>query len=76
MGGMANHADFQVQDLEDGHLSEKYDAGGFSSSVYADAAIDFIEEQNTDHPFFLYVAFTAPHDPRNPPEKYREHYYR
>ena len=76
MGGMANHADFQVQDLEDGHLSEKYDAGGFSSSVYADAAIDFIEEQNTDHPFFLYVAFTAPHDPRNPPEKYREHYYK
>ena len=27
-------------------------------------------------PFFCYVAFTAPHDPRNPPEPYREMYYR
>ena len=29
-----------------------------------------------DGPFFCYVAFTAPHDPRNPPEPYREMYYR
>ncbi len=75
MGGMANHADFQVQDLVDGKLTEKRDAGGFSSEVYANAAIDFLEKQDADNPFFLYVAFTAPHDPRNPPEKYREYYY-
>ncbi|QGJ70310.1 Choline-sulfatase [Planctomycetales bacterium 10988] len=75
MGGMANHADFQVQDLTDGTLSPKRDAGGFSSKVFADEAVDFIQSAGTDQPFFLYVAFMAPHDPRNPPRKYREMYY-
>lgn len=75
MGGMANHADFQVQDLVNGNLSSKRDAKGFSSTIFADEAVDFIENAKRDQPFFLYVAFMAPHDPRNPPEKYREIYY-
>ena len=75
MGGMANHADFQVQDLKDGVLSPKREAGGFSSTVFADDAIAYIEEVESDRPFFLYVAFMAPHDPRNPPEPYRQRYY-
>lgn len=75
MGGMADHSDFQVQDLTDGQLSPKRPAGGFSSSVFADEAVDFISGADTDQPFFLYVAFTAPHDPRNPPEEYRRMYY-
>jgi arylsulfatase A-like enzyme len=76
MGGMANHASFEVQDLVDGKLRPKRDAGGFSSSVFADAAVDFIQEADSEQPFFLYVAFMAPHDPRNPPEKYRKIYYK
>ena len=76
MGGMADHTSFKVQDYTDGKLGEKRDAGGFSSTVFADAAIDFIESSKEDDPFFLYVAFMAPHDPRNPPEKYREIYYK
>jgi arylsulfatase A-like enzyme len=75
MGGMANHADFQVQDLADGKLSPKREAGGFSSTVFADEAVKFIKNAKSDRPFFLYVAFMAPHDPRNPPEKYRNFYY-
>ncbi len=75
MGGMANHADFQVQDFADGKLSPKRDSGGFSSTVFADEAISFIDAAGTDRPFFLYVAFMAPHDPRNPPEPYRQRYY-
>ena len=75
MGGMANHADFQVQDLTDGELGPRRDAGGFSSTVFADEAVKFIKSTDGDQPFFLYVAFMAPHDPRNPPEKYREIYY-
>lgn len=75
MGGMANHADFQVQDLADGKLGAKRDAGGFSSTVFADEAVEFIQTAKNDQPFFLYVAFMAPHDPRNPPEKYRKIYY-
>ena len=75
MGGMANHADFQVQDLTNGELSPKRDAGGFSSSVFADEAVKFIQQAETERPFFLYVSFMAPHDPRNPPERYRKLYY-
>ncbi len=75
MGGMANHADFQVQDLTDGKLSPKRDAEAFSSTLFANEAVKFIHGAGTEQPFFLYVAFTAPHDPRNPPEKYRQMYY-
>ena len=76
MGGMADHADFQVQDLAGGELGPKRDAGGFSSTVFANEAISFIEDAEKGQPFFLYVAFMAPHDPRNPPEPYRKQYYR
>lgn len=75
LGGMANHADFQVQDLANGQLSPERDAGGFSSCVFADEAVKFIRSAGSKQPFFLYVAFTAPHDPRNPPEEYRQLYY-
>ena len=75
MGGMANHADFAVQDLKDGELGKERDAGGFSSTVFADEAVRYIQQAKGDKPFFLYVAFMAPHDPRNPPEKYRKMYY-
>lgn len=37
----------------------------FSSKVYADGAIQFLESTRSDErPFFAYVAFTSPHDPR------------
>ncbi|MGJ8726397.1 MAG: sulfatase-like hydrolase/transferase [Roseibacillus sp.] len=75
MGGMANHADFEVQDLTEGKLSEKRKAGDFSSTEFANEAVSFIESAESEEPFFLYVAFMAPHDPRNPPEKFREIYY-
>lgn len=38
----------------------------FSSKMFADATIRFLEKQQTeDKPFLAYVAFTSPHDPRN-----------
>ena len=41
---------------------------GYSSMLYADAAIDFLGEvRSADQPFFAYVSFTSPHDPRTPP---------
>ena len=40
----------------------------FSSVMYADAAIEFIRTLPTrGRPALIYVAFTAPHDPRTPP---------
>ena len=47
----------------------------FSSKMYADAAIRFLERQKDDkQPFLAYVAFTSPHDPRNQLPAYGQKY--
>ncbi|QQS46621.1 MAG: sulfatase-like hydrolase/transferase [Acidobacteriota bacterium] len=76
-GGMSDHTKVPVRDLgSDGKLTEVRTGGKLSSELFADAAIEFIDKQDGKKPFFAYVAFTAPHDPRQPPESYREMYYR
>jgi arylsulfatase A-like enzyme len=74
-GGMDDHTKVHVCDVENGKVSAKRTAAKFSSEEFADAAIGFLESHRGPDPFFCYVAFTAPHDPRNPPEKYRQMYY-
>jgi arylsulfatase A-like enzyme len=49
---------------------------GFSSELFADAAVEFLSNYGGEQPFYAYVAFTAPHDPRQPPVAYREMYYK
>jgi arylsulfatase A-like enzyme len=46
----------------------------FSSELFADAAINMIQSDQQDDPYLLYVAFTAPHDPRTPPQAYLDLY--
>lgn len=41
-----------------------------SSELYAEAAIDFIQKVDDQNPFMMYVAFQAPHDPRDVDQKY------
>jgi len=54
-------------------LSWKSDT--FSTKLYADAAIHFLESSEAKQkPFICYVAFTSPHDPRTPPSKYESLY--
>ncbi|MHA1697443.1 MAG: sulfatase-like hydrolase/transferase [Promethearchaeota archaeon] len=48
--------------------------GIHSSEFLADAAVKFIIEHEDKDPFFLYVSFLAPHDPRTMPEKYLNMY--
>jgi arylsulfatase A-like enzyme len=76
-GGMSDHTLVPVKDLgPDGKLTPVRTGGKFSSELFADAAIDFLETHDGQKPFFAYVAFTAPHDPRQPPEAYRRLYDR
>jgi len=75
-GGMADHTKVPVADVRNGVVGPTRTAAKFSSEEFADAAIEFLASAPTHQPFFCYVAFTAPHDPRNPPEAYRERYYR
>jgi arylsulfatase A-like enzyme len=76
-GGMSDHTKVPVRDLgPDGKLTNVRTGEKFSSELFADAAIEFLRSHDGKKPFFLYVAFTAPHDPRMPPLPYREAYYR
>jgi arylsulfatase A-like enzyme len=76
-GGMADHTKVPVCDLgPDGKLTKVRPGEKFSSELFADAAIEFLRRQDGKKPFFAYVAFTAPHDPRMPPVAFREMYYR
>jgi arylsulfatase A-like enzyme len=76
-GGMSDHTKVPVRDLgADGQLTTSRIETTFSSELFADAAIAFLREHEGPAPFFAYVAFTAPHDPRQPPLAYREPYYR
>ena len=45
-----------------------------SSDLFSGAAVEFIENYREDRPFFAYVAFTAPHDPRDTHPKFHELY--
>lgn len=72
IGGMSNHYSVPCRTLVDGKLSEPVKKG-FSTDLFADAAIGFLNSYakgNREKPFFCYVAFTAPHDPRSPREDY------
>jgi len=60
---------------EDDHYTN-YPDGQYSTDVYTDKAISFIEKNHTDNkPFFLYAAYTSPHWPLQAPAKYIEKYH-
>ena len=48
--------------------------GRHSSEVFSEAAIDFLRNYRNDNPFFMYVAYVAPHDPRQSPKRFWEMY--
>lgn len=49
----------------------------FSSKMFADAAIHFLDERAADkqQPFMAFVSFTSPHDPRNQLPDYGKKYH-
>ncbi len=73
LGGMADHYNVLCNDMgTDGKLHQTVKKG-FSTDVFAGAAKGFLEEYSKGartNPFFCYVAFTAPHDPRSPRTDY------
>lgn len=73
IGGMCDHYNVPCQDLGADRKLTSPEKKGFSTDLFADAAMAFIREYaggKRDHPFFCYVAFTAPHDPRSPRKDY------
>lgn len=73
LGGMANHFEVPCRDMdENGKLGEPVKKG-YSTDVFTEATLGFLNEYaagERDKPFFCYVAFTVPHDPRSPRTDY------
>ncbi len=75
-GGMSSHFAVPTHDFDP---STRYDAppritDQHSTELFTDAAINFLRHYDGDEPFFLYVAFTAPHDPRETLPAWHERY--
>ncbi len=49
-------------------------SGVHSSEMFADEAIRQIENKEEGKPFYMYLSFMAPHDPRSMPEEFRAMY--
>jgi arylsulfatase A-like enzyme len=70
--GMADHFKTAMQDLKsDGTFTDKKEKG-FSTDVFCETALAFLDKKSANHnqPFFVYLPFTAPHDPRSPLPQY------
>lgn len=81
LGGMGSHTDLRVHDYdpEGKYANEKrHRLPHFSSTAFTDAAIDFLntkgQEKSKGPPFLACVFFTAPHDPRTPPQEFKAMY--
>jgi arylsulfatase A-like enzyme len=56
---------------------ERYASGTHSSDLFADSLIEFLVDHDSstdERPFFAYLAFMAPHDPRTAPGTYQQLY--
>jgi len=74
VGGKCNHAELPVVQYGQPRKTRKL-ADKFSSKLFADAAIRFLNGRRPgDPPFCVYLAFTAPHDPWIPPGRYATMY--
>lgn len=76
-GGMSNQFRVAVHDYQSSGKYPKQTrkiGDKASSELFADSAIDFLNTNKGEKPFFLYVAFTSPHDPRTPPPEYARMY--
>jgi arylsulfatase A-like enzyme len=52
-----------------------WEGGKHWSEVVGDDAIDYLDmAKKSENPFFMYLAFNAPHDPRQSPKKYVDMY--
>ncbi len=77
-GGMSDHTKVPLHDRgPDNKMVGPRTGAGFSTEMFANSAIKFLEKHDTAagaKPFFCYIAFTAPHDPRQPPPGYAADY--
>ena len=73
LGGMADHYNVPCCSLGSDRKLSAPVTKGYSTDLFANAAIGYLNSYakgTREKPFFCYVAFTAPHDPRYPRKDY------
>ncbi len=73
VGGMFDHGQIPVIQYGQPKKARK-PAQKYSSELFVDAAIRFLDRRDAGRPFAVYVAFTVPHDPWTPPGEYATMY--
>jgi arylsulfatase A-like enzyme len=76
-GGMGdqNRVNIHPFDPEGKYPKTNLKAGTvYSTKMFADAAVEFLNNHDGKKPFFLSVTFTVPHDPRTPPAGWETKY--
>jgi arylsulfatase A-like enzyme len=53
---------------------ERFATEKHSTDLFTDSAVHFLKSYTGDDPFFCYLSFLAPHDPRTMPREFREKY--
>lgn len=51
-------------------IADHLTPGKHSTELFGDVSVKFIEEYAAADPFFMYISFMAPHDPRSMPEEF------
>lgn len=75
--GMSDHYAVPVYDYDPTGQYDKQNeqiTDQHSTELFTDAALAFINGYDQDKPFFLTVAFTSPHDPRQAPAEFLAKY--
>ncbi|MFO1149880.1 MAG: arylsulfatase [Alsobacter sp.] len=54
--------------------NKRVDEKGYVTTLLGDDAVRFIDEQSKKKPFFMYLAFTAPHTPYQAPQEHIDRY--
>lgn len=58
----------------DQRVADHVTPGKHSTDLFCDAAAEYIRAYNFSDPFFLYISFMAPHDPRSMPRRFLDLY--
>ena len=79
-GGAGHFDDMQpLNPVETPHFFENGEPvsmpkGSYSTTLYTDKLIEYLDSRDRDKPFFSYLAYTAPHDPLQVPDDWLDRY--
>ena len=73
-GRLTRTAHYRPSNVVETRVADHVHSGKHSSELFCDAAIDYLNGYDSDNPFFIYIAFMAPHDPRSMPQEFLDMY--